>query len=431
MSQKKVLIITYYWPPSGGSGVQRWLKFCKYLRRFDWEPVIYTPANPEVPVEDKSLFKEIPGNLTVLKRPVWEPYSLYKKFTRQKKDSKIGTAFLTEDNKPKLAEKVSIWIRGNLFIPDARKYWIKPSVQYLTNYLKKHPVDAVVSTGPPHSMHLIAMELRTKLGVPWLADFRDPWTDIDFYKDLMLTKWADRKHHQLEAKVLKKADRVVVVSPNMIQKMEGIRGRSVDLITNGFDAEDYADRNIKPDKKFSISYVGNFVKTQNPPFFWEVLADLVENEPGFNKDLKINLIGKTDVSVLNAVKENGLSEYISENKYVPHETVTKYQQSAQVLLLILKKVSVVPYPGKFFEYLAAKRPILCLGPRDNDTAKLIRECNAGKVVQHGEKELLYKVIKEFYKAYKMDDLSISSHNIEKYSRENLTKHLANVLDEMS
>ena len=209
---KKVLIITYYWPPSGGAGVQRWLKFVKYLRGFGWEPIVYTPENPEAPATDESLLKDIPDNLTVLRTRIWEPYSLYKNFIGQKKGETINAGFLSEKKKPGIAEKISVWIRGNWFIPDARKFWIKPSIIFLSQYLKNNPVHAVVSTGPPHSMHLIALGLKKQLHLPWLADFRDPWTNIDFYDKLMLTKFSNEKHKRMELEVLKNADKVVVVS---------------------------------------------------------------------------------------------------------------------------------------------------------------------------------------------------------------------------
>jgi hypothetical protein len=168
---KKVLIITYYWPPAGGSGVQRWLKMSKYLRDFGWEPVVYTAENGEMPSIDKSLEKHIPEGITVLRSPIWEPYSVYKKFVGQKKDEKIEAGFLSESEKPKRTANIARWVRGNLFTPDARKYWIKASVRYLSKWLGENKVDAVVSAGPPHSMHLIALGLQKKLGLPWLADF--------------------------------------------------------------------------------------------------------------------------------------------------------------------------------------------------------------------------------------------------------------------
>jgi hypothetical protein len=200
---KKVLILTYYWPPSGGAGVQRWLKFVKYLRNFGWEPVVYTALNGEMPVIDLSLEKDVPKDITILKTKIWEPYSIYKTFIGRKKDEKINASFLSETKKKSFAEKISVWIRGNYFIPDARKYWIKPSIKYLTDYLNKNKIDVIISTGPPHSMHLIALGLKQHFpNIKWMADFRDPWTNIDFYSELMLSESADRKHKDLELNFL-------------------------------------------------------------------------------------------------------------------------------------------------------------------------------------------------------------------------------------
>ncbi|MBK9488199.1 MAG: hypothetical protein IPO07_04910 [Haliscomenobacter sp.] len=195
---KKFLLITYYWPPAGGGGVMRWVKMTKYIRQYGWEPVVYTPENGETAAFDESLAKEVAPALQVVKTPIWEPYQLYKQFLGRKKEEKIYSGFINEGKKESLAQKVSVFIRGNFFIPDARMFWIKPSIKYLTKYLKEHPVDAIVSTGPPHSMHLIAEGVHKATGIPWVADFRDPWTNIDFYKDLRLTSWADARHKALE-----------------------------------------------------------------------------------------------------------------------------------------------------------------------------------------------------------------------------------------
>jgi hypothetical protein len=194
---KKVLVITYYWPPSGGAGVQRWLKFVKYLPSLGWEPIIYTVENGEYPVLDDSLVNDLPSNIKVLKTKIWEPYIFYKRFTGRKKNDKINSGFLNNKKKNKILESISVWIRGNLFIPDARKFWIKPSVNYLNNFIKDNPVDFIISSGPPHSTHLIALGIQKLNKIPWLADFRDPWTNIDFYKDLKLSKWADSKHKKI------------------------------------------------------------------------------------------------------------------------------------------------------------------------------------------------------------------------------------------
>lgn len=206
---KKVLIITYYWPPTGGAGVQRWLKFSKYFRSFGWEPVIYTPSNPDFPIFDDTLLHDVPKDLTVLKTAITEPYDIYRKIMRKKKTETVNQGFLSEGKENTWLQAAMIWIRGNFFIPDARMFWIRPSLNYLSEYMKTNAIDAVISTGPPHSMHLIALGLKEKFKLPWIADFRDPWTQIDFYDQLKLSGFADRKHKRLEKTVLTKADREI------------------------------------------------------------------------------------------------------------------------------------------------------------------------------------------------------------------------------
>ncbi len=294
--KRKVLIITYYWPPSGGAGVQRWLKFSKYLRDFGWEPIIYTPENPEAPAIDNSLEKDIPEGISIIKRPIIEPYSVYKRFVGMKPGEKVNAGFLQEKEKPGIAEGLAVWLRGNFFIPDARRFWIRPSVKFLKKYLKDHPVDAIVSTGPPHSMHLIAMQVHKKLNIPWLADFRDPWTGIDFYHQLRLTSFADKLHHKLEKKVLASATAVTVVSQDMVNEFNGIVKRGYKLVTNGYDEQD-----IRPlpqnqlDKKFTLSHIGSINASRNPVGLWKVLSEMVKLQPDLASALQIKLVGKVDI----------------------------------------------------------------------------------------------------------------------------------------
>lgn len=430
---KKVLIITYYWPPSGGGGVQRWLKFAKYLRNFGWEPVIYTPENPERPAVDESLCGEIPEGVEVLKTPVWEPYRLYKQFTGRKKSERIQTAFLTEKKKPGLTEKISVWIRGNLFIPDARKFWIAPSVNYLKDWLKNNPVDVIVSTGPPHSMHLIGMQLKTETGIPWLADFRDPWTNIDFYKDLKLTSWADRKHHHLEQKVLQQADAVTLISSGMAKDFKRIVGRDYHLITNGFDEDDF--KGITPTSnqgKFKLSHVGSLVKSRNPKILWQALTELVAEDEKLKKDLEIALTGTVDLSVRQDIAEFGLDDHVQYKAYLPHnQLVNEFNSSTALLLLINDTPNAgLILTGKFFEYMAANRPIICLGPTDGDAARILNETQTGFAFGFDEKEKLKERIKALYAAFRAANLVQHSTGIEEYSRKNLTKKLAFLMDSL-
>lgn len=429
---KKVLIISYYWPPSGGGGVQRWLKFVKYLRDFGWEPIIYTPENPEAPQSDESLLKEIPEDIKVLKTKVWEPYQYYKRFTGRKSNEKIQTAFLSEKKNPGLAEKLSIWIRGNLFIPDARRFWIRPSVHFLSNYLQDNPIDAIVSTGPPHSMHLIGLKLFNKFKTPWLADFRDPWTNIDYYHDLKLTSRSDRKHHQLEKEVLQTASAVTVVSPGMKREFEAIVPRNYAVITNGFDAADFTEVHQKDinSRKFSLAHIGSLVKTRNPEELWRALSLLIESEQDFSRDLEIRLIGKTDFYVKQSLESYGLQEFLTEIEYLPHNQVIKEQLSATVLLLLINRTpnAHLILTGKLFEYLGSKRPILCIGPSHGDAAKIIQTTGSGLVADFGDHERLAKHISDYYKSWKSGENMAKTIDNSHFERRNLTAAMASQLN---
>ena len=429
---KKLLIITYYWPPAGGAGVYRWLKFSKYLRNFGWEPVIFTSEGGEYSVIDNSLLTDVPENITILKYPVWEPYTIYKKFIGQKKEEKINVGFLSENKKKRFSEKVSIWIRGNFFIPDARTFWIKPSAKYLIKYLTENPVDAIVSTGPPHSTHLIANRIKKKINIPWIADFRDPWTYIDFYDELMLTKIADWWHHKLEQRVLNNADKVVTISWDCARDLEELGAKNVAVITNGFDEEDIISESIEQDKKFSITHIGSLVKSRNPETFWKAIQELVSENTSLKNDLEIKLIGKVDYSVNETIDNYNIRPYVSFVKHMPHDAVMKEMQQSQVLLLLINNSQNAKgiLPGKFFEYLSARRPILCIGLTESDISRILKGTNAGKAIAFEDKEELKNYILLLYKDYKTKGLQNTSGNINKYSRRELAGQFCDLLNKL-
>ncbi len=430
---KKLLVITYYWPPSGGAGVQRWLKFVRYLREFGWEPVVYCPENPEYPETDPSLGRDVPAGIEVLKHPIWEPYLLYKKLQGRKKEERISAAFLSEKKRNRFIEAISVWIRGNLFIPDARRFWIAPSVKFLLRYLETHPVDAIASTGPPHSTHLIAAGVAQKSGIPWLADFRDPWTNIDFYRDLRLTARADRRHRELEERVLRQADAVTVISRSMAEDFRRIVARDYTVITNGYDEADLSGPEPERDTKFSIAHIGTMVSTRNPETLWEALKQLLKELPELADDLEIKLVGRVDHTVTASLESYGLAGFVNRTEYLPHDRVTDCQRRSQVLLLLINNTpnAAMILTGKFFEYLAARRPVLCLGPVDGDAAQILKETGAGLISGFGDVALMKAHVSEFYRQYRDGTLGISSHGTEKYSRKELTRSLARVLDRIS
>ena len=436
---KRVLIITYYWPPSGGSGVQRWLKMSKYLPENDWQPVIYTADDAEYPVEDASLEQDVTPEAEVIRRPIVEPYTFYKKFLGMKKGEKVKAGFINEGaKKTGWKESLSVWLRGNFFIPDARCWWVKPSVRHLSKYLKEHPVDAMISTGPPHSMHLIARALHKKFNIPWVADFRDPWTDIDFYKDLKLTRCADRKHHRLEHQVLTEATKVVTVGWDCARGLETHGANDVAVITNGYDenyVETFPETSHLDHKSlpFTLSHIGIIGANRNPEMLWSAVADIVETFPETSPkpSIKIRLIGQVDNSVIESIKRHGIENYVEIIPYIPHNQVFEEQHKSDVLLLFVNNTPNAKgiLTGKIFEYMASGRPILCIGPEDGDSARILNETQTGITVDFDDKEKMKAVILDMVKKYQENQL-VTKHNgaVEQYSRRNLTKKYAELLN---
>jgi len=435
---KKVLILTYYWPPSGGAGVQRWLKFTKYLKTYGWEPIIYTAENGEIPVVDLSLLKDVPAELTILKTPIWEPYQLYKRFIGRKKDDKINASFLSENKKAGLSEKISIWIRGNFFIPDARKFWIKPSINYLKNYIIKNNIEYIISSGPPHSMHLIALGLKNKFtSLKWVADFRDPWTNIDFYDKLMLTKRSNIKHHSQELKVLTNADIILSIGKgmsneflNIYQKSGGKNLNKFKVISNGFDTDDIKTNDIVKDKKFSIAHIGTLVKDRNPIVLWKVLKKLTDTRDDFRSQLEIKLVGKVDIFVKEQLENYGLIKFVKKIEYLPHSEVIIEQQKSKVLLLLINNTKNAKdiLTGKFFEYMASGSPILAIGPIDGELADIIKQTQTGLISNFDDEITLEKNILNLFVN---QSIQTNGEEVINYSREELTKKLCELLNELN
>ena len=423
----KILIITYYWPPAGGSGVQRWLRFAKYLQDFGITPVIYTIDNPDYALVDNSLKNEVPENVEVLKYPIWEPNNILSFLKSKEKQTSAG--FLNPN--PSFFEKKLQYIRANYFIPDARKFWIKPSVKFLSKYLKNNEIDVIISTGPPHSLHLIAEQLQKKLKIKWIADFRDPWTDIDYFHQLPLTEKSKIKHKELEHEVLQNADAILVVGKTMKEKFKPF-SKNIHVITNGFDDVDFGSI-LNLDKKFTFTHIGLMNADRNPKLLWKVFADLIKEDAQFEADLQINLIGKVSPEVIQDLKTLGLLNQVKLTDYLPHNEVLQHQNSAQILLLAVNNVpsSKGIITGKIFEYLLARRPILAIAPTDGDLAEIINTTNSGVVVGFSDEENLKKSILKYYQNFKEGSLNIESKNIDQFHRKNLTKQLVEVLNSLS
>lgn len=437
---KRVLIITYYWPPTGGSGVQRWLKFAKYLPEFGWEPVIYTPENPDANATDKALLKDILPNTTVIKTKITEPYGFYKKFTGQKKGTQIK-AHLIADQPQSLKQRISMFIRGNFFIPDPRCWWIRPSVKFLKKYLSDNHVDMIVSTGPPHSMHLIAQKVSKAKNIKWVADFRDPWTEIFYFNQMKLTSWARNKHLKLEQGVLNSADDIVVVTKEMQQSYQQRTNKHVSLITNGFDPDDFKISSIDPsfplaDKtKFNIVYTGLFSENRNTDILWKVLGKKSEKEPKFKEDLRITVMGQIDEPVVKDLLQSGLGDNFTDLGYVPHAVATTWQKDANVLLLALMKgkEATAIITGKFFEYIASGTPTLAFGPVKGDLGDVMRETQSGAIIEFDDYQSTENFINSTYSDFLNNDKAAAkqpSEKVMKYSRKNLCCEMVKIFDNL-
>ena len=439
MFMKRVLIISYYWPPTGGSGVQRWVKFAKYLPALGWQPVIYTPENPEQLAVDETLAGEVPAEAEIIRRRIVEPYDMYKKVLRRSGHSKEAVEVnpVNAQNKSFL-QKMAMWVRGNLFRPDPRCWWIRPSVRFLKKYLKDHPVDLIVSTGPPQSMHLIGRKLAQETGLPWIADFRDPWTKIFYFKHLSMTRATKRWHEKMEKRVLDEATRVVAVSPLVQQEFQTMTKTPVELITNGFDECDFAAEKCPeayggPDKNFTVTHTGLFAADGNPTVLWEVLAEKCSKDSVFKKLLKIRLIGKTDEQIIKAIEDAGLGDCLENLGYQPHAEAVAQQRKASLLILPLRKEPEYKavLPGKLFEYMASYRPILGIGQPDGAMSMILNDTKTGVVLDWEDRESIAKYIERCWEKHLEGRLSVEDADMSQFTRRNLTRRMAQLFEEVT
>lgn len=427
---KRVLVITYYWPPSGGSGVQRWVKFAKYLPAAGWQPVIYTPENPEMQSVDQSLYGDIPAEAETLKRPITEIYSIYRSLTGKK--ASAAEVNVVNSQHKNWKQRLVMWVRGNCFIPDPRVSWVRPSVRFLKKYLRQHPVDVIVSTGPPHSMHLIGRAVARATGIPWIADFRDPWTRIFYFKHLSLTASSRRRHEKLERQVLDDATAVVAVSPLVRDEFATMTRSRIELITNGYDPDDYAQP-VEPDGCFNLTHTGLFAADGNPEVLWKVLGDRVRTDPAFAARLRLRLVGKTDAQILDSIRAAGLSDQLVDLGYRDHQTAVREQMNASLLILPLRKEPEyrATLPGKLFEYLGSGRPVLGIGQTDGAMAQILEETRAGEVCDWPDEDGLRQAVDRQWQRFLAGDTTVRTEAIEAYSRRATARRMAALMDEIA
>lgn len=431
---KKVLIITYYWPPSGGSGVQRWLKFVKYLPSYGWEPHVFTPENPTLGLLDHSLEADVPPEAEVLRFPIWEPYRLFFGLARLfgKKQSAVPTALVPSRRKT-LFQRISTWVRGNFFVPDPRRFWIKPSVEYLAEYVVRNQVTTIVTTGPPHSLHLIGLRLKKQVPeLRWLADFRDPWSDWGMWDSLMVSRPVRRLHRRLEAKVLAGADILTTITPFYVRRFEQLSGRKVHLLTNGFDEDDFADVRVSRAEKFIIRHVGIVNEKCDPRPFMNALAAEMAQDAELARDVVVEFVGEVHPDFKAFVREHSVVAAATHfTGSIPHDELLQLYGSSGVLLLVLTgyKDAEGFLPGKLFEYLATGVPVLGVGPVDGDAAEVLNKSGAGVMCDSDDEKRIRQALGGYYQDWKEGRAFAPDRELVKqFSRKDLTGRLVRLLE---
>lgn len=430
---KRALIITYYWPPSGGAGVQRWLKFVKYLPGFNVVPLIVTvdPAKASYPVTDRSLVSDVPADLEVHTTSTSEPFNLYKGLLRKKE---IPFAGFANEKKASLTQKFAKFIRGNLFIPDARVGWNRYAFRECSRLIEEGKVDVVITTSPPHSTQLVGLKLKKKYNIPWIADLRDPWTDIYYYSQMSHTSLAKKIDAGYERDVLENADKVITVShrirETLAAKSSAIDPSKIVVIPNGYDEADFGLQSAEKQDKFVITYTGTIAESYEFTNFILALKEVMSRHP--EVPLKLRFAGTMPPS-LKARLEEAFGDALEVKGYITHHESVQMLHHTSALLLVIPQVpdNKGILTGKLFEYLAARKPVIGIGPADGNAAAIIDECGAGRMFEPGDKqhllEYLEKLVQDWQKKHNID---IAGDAYKKYSRKELTRRLSELINEL-
>ncbi|WP_232066308.1 glycosyltransferase family 4 protein [Hymenobacter sp. BT18] len=428
----RLLVITYYWPPSGGAGVQRSLKFVKHLPQFGVEPTVITvdPAQAAYPVLDDSLAADIPAGVRVIRTGTFEPFDSYKKLTGRKQ---VPYGGFVGESKTSLTQRLFKFVRGNVFIPDARRGWNRYVLQAVEQLLAAgEQFDAVLTSSPPHSTQLIGLELKRRYGLRWLADMRDPWTDIYYYKELNHlppARWLDARY---ERQVLEEADAVLVTSPNtkrlFLSKSPGLRAEKFRVLPNGYDEDDFQLPSSPPSDALLITHTGTISETYHIEQLLAACAACSRQHP--QVPLRLRFVGKVSPGLQQQVAEAGLQEQTEFVPFVPHDESVGYLLRSTVLLMAIPDVAnnLAILPGKVFEYLAAKKPILCVGPLGSDADTLLTECGAGRALPYDDYAGMLARLEELATQWQQHtNLDLPTQQYANYSRRALTAQLAALL----
>ncbi|OQX84820.1 hypothetical protein B6D60_08695 [candidate division KSB1 bacterium 4484_87] len=435
---KKVLIIAYYWPPSGSSAVQRVVKFTKYLPKFGWQPIVLTVDNGQYNAIDTTFEKELPESIKIYRVKSLEPHNIYKIFTGLKKREEVPVDAMME-KKPSWKKRIAFWFRINMFIPDARIGWLPHAVKEGKKIIQDEKIDIIFSTSPPPTVHLIAKKLARWSGLKWVADFRDPWTNIHYLKELSRLSVSQRIDEKLERNVLNSADAIVAVSRYDIKNDYSTKVEDKDkihYIPNGYDELDF-QQNIDPDfrleknEKFKIAHIGTVNDDRIPEYFFEALSRLKSEKLISPENFCLYLIGKVSDSAVQHLREMKVHDLVKVIPYLPHPEIFNYYSRMDALLLLTYK-SPANIPGKTFEYLRTGKPILMIGNKNGEAARVLKKIKIAKIADYDGRDEIYKHLKSIFSNGKKgrDEFASGLTAVESFSRENLTGKLAKVFDQL-
>ncbi|MEX0843987.1 MAG: glycosyltransferase family 4 protein [Balneolaceae bacterium] len=433
---KKALLFTYYWPPASGPGVQRWLKFVKFLPEFGWDVIVVTPKKGSYPNTDPTLLEDIPKHTIIEKTGTIEPFRLFNILSGKPAKGKTSTVGMSEiKGSQTFVKRIAAYVRANIFIPDARLGWVPFAKSRGKNILKSQPIDLIITTGPPHSTHLIGLKLSQKYNLPWIADFRDPWTSIYYNKFLPRSERAKKKDAKLESRVLAAANSTIVVS-NGLKKEFQDRAQDIHVIPNGYDSEDFTSLdNQEKGAYFKLSYIGNLKGNQNCKTVWKAIRELRAVNESFRHSFKLSFTGNIHEEVLQTFKEYGIDDIIETLPFVEHQEAVKRMYESDALLFPIPQAenNKQIITGKIFEYLASQTPLLSVGPLHGDAARILEDCNRFPMLDYddevGIKQRILTLFEQWEKPHKQPKHSGTEH--EKFSRKKLTQTLAEILNDVA
>lgn len=428
----RLLVLTYYWPPSGGAGVQRCLKWVKYLPGLGVEPTVVTVDADQAtyPVRDESLLREVPPEVRVVRTATLEPFGSYQRLTGRA----VPHGGFANEGKPGLVQQVLRFVRGNLFIPDPRRGWNAYALAAVEKLLARgEQFDAVLTSSPPHSTQLIGLALQKKYGLRWLADLRDPWTDIYYAQSLHRTAAAARLDAHYEQQVLRRADAVLVTSPEterlFRRKLPDLAKGKIVVLPNGYDETNFQEASQPPTDCLRITYAGTIAASYRIGPFLRALAACARQHPAV--PLRLRFVGQADAGVREQVAEAGLSDATEFLAFVPHQQSVRYLLSSSALLMGIPDVALNKgiLPGKVFEYLAARKPVLCVAPAGSDADHILREAGAGQALPYDDAALMARVLDGLARQWLQSpnlDLPASAV-VERYSRQGQAARLAELV----